>query len=136
MKSEDSYATLATRALGTSRTTQRGSERRRSTSKLYLIVRADLSAGQQAVQAAHALRQFAAEHPEVDQEWFLVSNTLAFLEVPDERALGVLLERAATREFPVAAFFEPDRDYELTALAMGPSARKLCSGLVLALQGL
>ena len=108
----------------------------RAGDKLFLVVRRDLSAGQQAVQAAHALRQFAAEHPEVDQEWFECSNTLAFLEVPDEGALGVLLEKAATREFPVAAFFEPDRDYELTALAMGPSARKLCSGLVLALQGL
>lgn len=30
--------------------------------KLYLVVRADLPPGPQAVQAAHAARQFAAEH--------------------------------------------------------------------------
>lgn len=62
--------------------------------KLFLVTRADLSAGQQAVQAAHALRAFAAEHPDIDREWYEVSNYLALLAVPNEERLGVLLQEA------------------------------------------
>lgn len=97
-------------------------------------MRADLSPGQQAVQAAHALRQFVEEHPDVDRSWFTSSNTLAFLAVSDEEALGVLYEKALDREIPVASFREPDRGNELTALALGPSARKLVRALPLALK--
>lgn len=86
------------------------------------------------MQAAHALRQFVAEHPEIDRAWFTSSNTLAFLAVPDEQALGVLYEKALDREIPVAAFREPDRDNELTAIALGPSARKLVRAIPLALK--
>jgi hypothetical protein len=101
--------------------------------KLYLITRRDLSAAQQAVQAAHALRQFGAEHPLVDREWFSTSNTLAFLSVRDEQALGVLYDRAVDQEIPVAAFREPDRADELTAIAIAPKGKKLTKGLPLAL---
>jgi hypothetical protein len=52
--------------------------------KLFLVVRADLPAGAQAVQAAHAMRAFADEHREIEAHWFTSSNTLAFLAVPDE----------------------------------------------------
>lgn len=102
-------------------------------SKLFLITRRDLSPAQQAVQAAHAMRQFAHEHPQLDQEWFETSNTLAFLSVRDEAALGVLHRKALDRDIPVAAFREPDRENELTALALGPSGKKLTKGLPLAL---
>lgn len=102
-------------------------------SKLYLITRRDLSAAQQAVQAAHALRQFTHEHPQVDQEWFETSNTLAFLSVQDEEALGVLHRKAIDRDVPVAAFREPDRANELTAIALGPPGKRLTKGLPLAL---
>jgi peptidyl-tRNA hydrolase len=97
------------------------------------VTRADLSPGQQAVQAAHALRQFVAEHPEIDQEWFRTSNTLALLSVRNEQALGVLLGKAVDRGIPVAAFREPDRGDELTAIALGPEGKKLTKGLPLAL---
>ena len=102
--------------------------------KLYLITRQDLSPAQQAVQATHAARQFHHEYPEIDQKWFETSNTLAFLSVPNEQALGVLLEKAASRGIPVAAFHEPDRDNELTAIAIGPRGKKITQGLPLALQ--
>jgi Peptidyl-tRNA hydrolase PTH2 len=102
--------------------------------KLYLVTRADLEDGQQAVQAAHSLREFVALHPEIDQAWYKQSNTLAFLVVADEPALGVLLQKAANRNIPVAPFHEPDRNNEMTAIALGPAARNLCSGLPLALQ--
>jgi len=102
--------------------------------KLYLVTRADLSPGQQAVQAAHAMRQFKHEHPEIEQTWFETSNTLAFLAIEDEPALERLLERARWRGVAVAGFREPDRHNELTAIAIGPKGKGLCQGLALALQ--
>lgn len=74
-----------------------------------------------------------AEHPAVDKAWFEASNTLAFLAVRDEQALGVLKRRAIDRAVPVAAFHEPDRGGELTAIAIGPDGKKLTRGLPLAL---
>lgn len=103
--------------------------------KLYLVTREDLDPGQQAVQAAHSLREFVELHPEIDRAWYKQSNTLAFLVVADEPALGVLLQKAANRNCPVAPFHEPDRNNEMTAIALGPAARNLCSGLRLALAG-
>ena len=101
--------------------------------KLFLVTRADLPAGQQAVQAAHAMREFVEHHPEHDRAWYRESNTLAFLAVPNERALGVLLKKARRRDIPVAAFHEPDRNNEMTAIALDHAGRGLVSDLPLAL---
>jgi hypothetical protein len=101
--------------------------------KLYLVTRADLSVAQQAVQAVHAMREFVREHPEVDRVWYEKSNTLAFLEVEDEAALTRLLSTARNRRIPSSGFWEPDRDDELTAIAIGPQGKGLCRRLRLAL---
>lgn len=93
-------------------------------SKLYLVTRGDLAHGQQAVQAAHALREFTA---------YTKSNTLALLSIEDECSLQGLLERARRRGVHVAPFHEPDRNNELTALAIGPTGKSLCRRLPLAL---
>jgi hypothetical protein len=85
------------------------------------------------VQAAHALQAFNIEHPEETRMWHDQSNTLAFLCVRDEQALGVLHQRAVDGVVPVAAFREPDRANELTAIAIGPQGKKLTKGLPLAL---
>jgi peptidyl-tRNA hydrolase len=103
--------------------------------KLFLISRRDLSQGQQAVQAAHALTEFLLNHQELARDWYGRSNTLAFLSVADERALGVLLRKARDRFTPVSAFREPDRQNELTALAIGPEGKRLVRDLPLALSG-
>ena len=102
--------------------------------KLFLVTRADLEPGQQAVQAAHAMREFAAVHPDLDREWYEESNTLALLAVKDERSLSDLVFRAETLGLPFAPFREPDRDGELTAVAFGPMCRRLVSKLPLALK--
>ena len=102
--------------------------------KLFLITRRDLSIAQQAVQAAHAMRQFKHDHPTVEQTWFENSNTLALLEVDDEPALVKLLERASWRDIEASGFREPDRQNELTAIAIGPRGKGLCRGLAPALQ--
>lgn len=102
--------------------------------KLYLITHEGLPPGQQAVQAAHAMRQFGFEYPEIDRLWFRDSNTLAFLAAPDTKALGVLRDKALAKGVAVAAFYEPDRDNELTAIALGPAGKKMTRKLPLALQ--
>lgn len=102
--------------------------------KLYLITRADLPAGQQAVQAAHAAIQFGEEFPSIHQNWFKTSNTLALLTAKDEQALGVIYRRAMDRDIPAAPFHEPDRGGEMTAIALGPQGRQLTKNLPLALQ--
>lgn len=115
--------------------------------KLYLITRADLPPGQQAVQAAHALAEFGIRYPGTFSRWHAESNTLVMLTVEDKDKLvklwskaNMLAERAARRDFfvfPVGAMFqEPDRNNEPTAIAFAPSGEfeRLCRNLPLALQ--
>lgn len=101
--------------------------------KLFLITRQDLHPGQQAVQAAHALREFSEHYPDEDRQWYQVSNTLAFLATPDESSLKSLLDKARRKGVPVAPFREPDRNDELTAIALGPTGKPLCRRLPKAL---
>ena len=101
--------------------------------KLYLVVRSDLSPGQQAIQACHALREFSEHHPVADQSWYAKSKTLVMLSVPDEDRLVSLQADAKGLEVSCAGFREPDLDDTLTAIALGPDARRLCRGLPLAL---
>jgi peptidyl-tRNA hydrolase len=103
--------------------------------KLYLVTRGDLPAGQQAVQACHALRQFVEEHPEVERAWFAGSSHLALLAVADEGELARLLVEARDRGLLAAAFREPDLGDALTAVALEPGARRLLRRLPLALAG-
>lgn len=103
--------------------------------KLYLVTRRDLPAGDQAVQAVHAARQFQHEHPELERSWFSTSNHLAFLSVPDESALVRIVQKARDRGIAVAIFREPDLGDSITAIALEPGdrGRRLCSGVKLAL---
>lgn len=100
--------------------------------KLFLVTRLDLPPGDQAVQAAHALRQFVAEHPSADKEWFEQSNTLALLAAPDEEALARMMDRAFDLGIRAAAFREPDLGGSLTAIAIEPAGARICRGLPLA----
>jgi peptidyl-tRNA hydrolase len=102
--------------------------------KLYVIVRADLSPGQQAVQCCHAITDFAFEWPEIYREWYHTSNVLALLSVPDRPALKRLIERADLQGVSWSCFTEPDLHDEGTAVVLGPEGRKLVSSLPLALK--
>lgn len=83
----------------------------------------------------HALRQFTAEHPEVDRQWFEISNYLGLLSVANEQELYQLIEKARDLDIKLSVFREPDIDNQITAIALAPGARskKLCSQLQLAL---
>lgn len=85
----------------------------------------------------HALRQFTAEHPEIDRLWFEQSNYLGLLSVSDEKELMNLVEQATAHEIHFSIFREPDIENEITAIALapGPKSKKLCSRLPLALRG-
>lgn len=103
--------------------------------KLYLITRRDIAPGYQAVQSAHALRQFSHEHPEIDREWFERSNHLALLSVEDESSLCALVQDADDAGLRWSAFREPDIGDRVTAIAIEPhpKTRAVCKGLPLAL---
>ncbi len=103
-------------------------------SKLFLVTRADLLPGQQAIQSAHALREFSEQHPEIDREWYRTSNTLIMKAVPNEEALQALMVLAQKKGFHIAPFQEPDLNNELTAIAFEPRAKSLMQGLPLALK--
>lgn len=104
--------------------------------KLYLITRRDISPGYQGVQACHAMRQFTADHPERDIEWFKNSNYLAFLSVQNEVELMRLLVAASDHGVRASAFREPDAGGAITAIALEPHPKtiELCKNLQLALR--
>jgi hypothetical protein len=106
-----------------------------SNAKLILVTRADLPAGAQAVQAAHAFRELAERFPAEERAWYRTSNHIALLAARDERDLTRLLREAIDRDVPVASFREPDLDNALTAIALAPCARAkaICRRLPLAL---
>ena len=81
--------------------------------KLYVITRADLSKSQQAVQAGHAIAEYLLR-TENQKGWN--NGTLVYLKVPNLDSLWSL--RASFPDtLEVAELVEPDRDYELTAIA-------------------
>ncbi len=81
------------------------------------------------MQACHALKAFGVENSSEESRWYEASNTLVLLEVPDEKALAGLLEDARWKGIPASPFHEPDRGNELTAIALGPSGKRLCRRL-------
>jgi hypothetical protein len=90
------------------------------------VTRADLEPAQQAVQAAHAALQYAAEHPGGWHE-----GALVLLAVPAERGLHDLAFRLLYAGHPMSEFWEPDIG-ELTAIAAGPSAGRMLQHVPLA----
>lgn len=104
--------------------------------KLFLVTRRDIEPGYQAVQSCHAMRQFTADHPDIDSEWFRHSNYLALLSVADETELMRLCVLAADAGLRWSAFREPDVGGAITAIAIQPhpTAVELCRSLPLALK--
>jgi peptidyl-tRNA hydrolase len=104
--------------------------------KLFLVTRRDLEPGYQAVQTCHAIRQFSADHKEVDCEWFNNSNYLAMLSVENEIELMRLIVSANDKGLKHSVFREPDFDGAITAIALEPHPHTaaMCSSLPLALK--
>ena len=94
-----------------------------------------MTPGQQAVQAAHALADFAVHNPREFAEWHK-SNFLVFLTVADEPSLWRLLGNLRARGVVATEFLAPDLGNALTAVCAEPNqeVRKLTSGLPLLLK--
>lgn len=95
--------------------------------RVYLVGRADLPPGLRAAQIVHVAMRFEADSVMCDP-------TVVLLEVPNETALHVLNSRASFQpDWDVARWTEPDRNFELTAIALhGPGVSEALKDLPLA----
>ena len=100
--------------------------------RLIIISRKDLSPGAQNAQSLHAISQFALDHPAVFKAWN--NQYVVSLSVLDENHLGNLLAKIESHGIPASAFYEPDLNFELTAICLEATekASKLVSSLPLA----
>lgn len=89
--------------------------------RLYVVSRADLDVGFAAAQCVHAAFLFARDHWEETAPWMRDSQWLVLVTVPDEADLVALAWRAGVEHITYSAWHEPDRDDELTAVALAPS---------------
>lgn len=93
---------------------------------MYIITRADLSAGMQLAQCAHAAIEYAQGYDDVD-------DTVIVLVVPDELALAKLsLKVCAIENMNCCWFEEPDLGGSITAIALPAEAKPLLKKLPLA----
>lgn len=97
--------------------------------KLYVIVRGDLTPGQKAVQAGHALAQWLIDKPHAQSDkhnkhskhsvWN--NGILVYLQAKSASQLRFLRTRLTHEGHAFAEFTEPDMGNELTAIAaLGP----------------
>ena len=91
--------------------------------KLYVLVRRDLPKSYRMVQGMHAAALYAAKtHPYGsdynDKAWRADTGTIVALLVNDEEHLTHIQKYMSTTiGIPVASWWEPDLDNELTAVA-------------------
>lgn len=98
------------------------------------MTRRDIHPGAQASQLTHAAIQFEKEHSNIQNDWYTKSNHIVLLSTENEQTLKDLLFKANVRNIKASAFYEPDLNNELTAIAFEPSEDtcKLCASLPLA----
>lgn len=108
--------------------------------KLYLITRADLTAGQQAAQLVHGMASFARDYPLTFSDWERGDNIVVCLTAKDGDHLRDLWEEAnrisgrVEGSLAVSEFVEPDLGGELTCVVLEPAVeafQELCSRLPL-----
>jgi hypothetical protein len=97
--------------------------------RMYILVRKDLENIYSCVQGAHALAQYAVEHPEEFKLWN--NGYLIFLGVRFPREIREWEERLATAGKKFSVFSEPDQDGVKTAIACYDTGDIFC-GLRLA----
>lgn len=105
-------------------------------SKLFVITRKDLPPGYQLTQSTHAAIDFQHKYPGISKQWQNNSNYLVCLSANNESDLIKYISKAKERNIKFCAFYEPDINNQLTAVAFEPTSesKKLCSNLSLALK--
>jgi len=89
--------------------------------KLYVVVRADLTPGQQMAQSIHAFREFCETFPETEARWYLRSNHICVLQVANADELLELKAEAGKRRIRCAWFLEPAYGHSITAVSFEPT---------------
>jgi hypothetical protein len=102
--------------------------------KLYVVVRADMPAGDQLSQSCHAVAEFGVLNPERFTAWATAQRNIVILAAPSMTALSAIAIQLERDGVQFAAFHEPDMFDELTAIAFGDEAAKSVSQLPLALR--
>lgn len=102
--------------------------------KLYVVTREDLDPGAVAAQSVHGAIKFCREHRTIADFWYMKSNNIVLLSVPNEAALKHLASRAGDEGLAVSLFREPDFDDTVTSIAIEPDGWRLVSSLPLALK--
>ena len=98
-----------------------------------VISREDIAPGYSVVQSAHAIADFAYEHPQTFNEWKKDSNSIICLSVKNEEELLKLFEKLA-KKTPSSSFYEPDVNAFTAICVYGtPEIRKSLSHLPLVL---
>lgn len=101
--------------------------------KLVVISREDITPGYSVVQSAHAIAEFAYEHPKTFSEWKKDTNSIICLSVKNEEELLKLFEKLA-KKTPSSSFYEPDVNAFTSICVYGtPEIRKSLSHLPLVL---
>lgn len=77
--------------------------------------------GYQAVQSAHALREFTERFPRQNQEWYENNNSIIIVSCSDYVEFKKCLLKAQQQGIEFAEFKEPDIAYQVTAAAFVPS---------------
>jgi hypothetical protein len=86
-------------------------------SHFYLFVRYDLSPEQTVIQTNHATFEMAYTLP---QSVDLTTPSLVLIGVPDKKALHRVMRKLRLHHIEFSAFYEPDNDLGLTAVATVP----------------
>lgn len=73
--------------------------------KMYVLIRSDLAPAQQAVQAGHALAQFALDYPTAFKHWQEDNNILIYLSVNN---IAWWKQVLTDGDFKHSVFHEPD----------------------------
>lgn len=85
-----------------------------------MVTRADLKAGEQVAQVAHATAEFAEGLPEAFSKWHTESKYIIVLAVPTLDDLIKLQGSLSTQGIKFVSNYEPDLYNTLTALAISP----------------
>lgn len=104
--------------------------------KLVTVTRKDIPSGDQLVQSAHSLAEFAIQYPNQFHDWNDTSKYLVSLSVDNEMRLNDLLYKLKSNGAHVVSFNEPDIDNQLTSICFygTPEMRHYTKKLDLALK--
>ena len=99
--------------------------------KIYVVVKDDLSPGQQLAQATHAAFQLAVQYPSRVTDWYWDSNFLVVLSSPDPLSH---VPRIGTRHVIVVEPDYPGKPVTAVAFLPAPNVGRYLSHLPLALR--